>query len=710
LKQVIQNPRTGRIELVEVPDPAVGRGQILVRNHFSVVSPGTEKAALDFARQNLLQKARSRPDLVRQVVRKLASEGPLATYRTVMSRLETPQPLGYSSAGIVEAVGETASGFAVGDRVACAGAGYANHAEVVCVPENLAALVPERVPLEKAAFATLGAIALQGLRVAEPTLGEIAAVIGLGAIGQLTVQLLVANGCRVLGVDLDAARAKQALDLGAQWTLAPYTDPASWIASATAGYGADFAIVTAASDDSAPIHLAAELCRRRGRVVAVGATAMDLDRRSFYAKELQLRMSTSYGPGRYDRSYEELGLDYPLEHVRWTENRNLQAFLALTASGSIDPLRLDARIVPFDDALATYEELASGARASLVAVFRYPVAAAARVRELKLKTPQPRRAGEISVALIGAGNYARAVLLPALQRVGGVRAACLVTATGASARRTAERFGFERCGTDPALALGDDVDLVFIATTHDVHASLAARALRAGKAVWLEKPPALDAEQLDLLLEAARETGGFLAVGYNRRFSSHTHRIREAFARRTSPLAIHYSVSAGPPPVGTWYLDPRIGGGRIIGETCHFVDLCAHLAGSEPVAVHAQALGRDPATDDSIVAALAFRDGSAATLHYLARASRALPKERIEVSSGGTTLLCDDFRRTTTAGRRGGRGLAQDKGQEAAVAQIINAVREGLPSPFALREIEATSRATFALIESLRRGQVVHLA
>jgi len=709
VRQVIQNPRSGRIELIEVPDPATGSGQILVRNHFSVVSPGTERAALEFARKNLLEKARSRPDLVRQVLRKLRSEGPLATYRTVTSRLDAPQALGYSSAGVVEAVGEAVTGFAPGDRVACAGAGYANHAELVVVPENLVALVPEGLPLEKAAFATLGAIALQGLRVAEPTLGEVCAVIGLGAIGQLTVQLLVANGVRVLGVDLDPARAKQALDLGAEWTLAPDSDPTSWIASATGGHGADFAIVTAASDSSAPLELAARLCRARGRIVSVGATALDLERRSFYAKELQLRMSMSYGPGRYDRSYEELGLDYPLAHVRWTENRNLQAFLALAARGALDPLRLDAKLVSFDDALRTYEELAAGTQRALLAVFRYSAATSAPRREVVLAAARTAHPGEVGVAFIGAGNYARAVLLPELGRRRDVRAACLVSATGPSARRSAERFGFARCGTDPELALQDDVDLVFIATTHDLHAPLAIRALRAGKAVWLEKPPALDADQLDALLAAARETGGFLAVGYNRRFSRHSARMRALLAGRTTPLAIHYAIAAGPPPAGTWYLDPRMGGGRVIGEVCHFVDLCAYLAGSPPVSVHARPLARDAQADDSLVATLGFRDGSAATLQYLAGASRSLPKERIELSTGGTTVACEDFRHTRRDGRKIERGLAQDKGQAAALAAVLEAVRRGQPSPFALADIEATSRATFALVESLRSGQPVEL-
>src|SRR5258705_8839412 len=371
MKQIVQNPGSGKLELVDVPVPAVAPGLVLIRNHFSVVSPGTEKTAIDFARKSLIGRARSRPDFVHQVLRKLSQEGPLPTYRAVMNRLDVPQPLGYSTAGVVERVGEGVAGFAPGDRVACAGAGYANHAEWVAVPENLVALVPDALALDKAAFATLGAIALQGLRVAAPTLGEVAVVIGLGLIGQLAVQLLRANGCRVLGIDVDPARIKQAIDQGAEWGARPDDDHAGWIAAATGGHGADFALVAAASESSAPLQLAAELCRMKGRVVAVGATAMDLDRRTFYEKELELRMSMSYGPGRYDRRYEENGLDYPIEYVRWTENRNLQAFLALAAKGAIDPGRLDAQTVDFADAEAAYEDLAAGRRRGLPAISPY---------------------------------------------------------------------------------------------------------------------------------------------------------------------------------------------------------------------------------------------------------------------------------------------------------------------------------------------------
>jgi polar amino acid transport system substrate-binding protein len=708
MKQIVQSPRTGKLELVEVPAPALAPGFVRVHNHFSVVSPGTEKQAMDFARKSIVGKARSRPDLVKQVGRKLAQEGPLPTYRAVATRLDAPQPLGYSCAGVVVGVGEGVADFAVGDRVACAGAGYANHAEIVCVPENLVARVPDGVELGKAAFATLGAIALQGLRIAQPTLGEVAALIGLGLVGQLTLQLLHANGCRVLGIDPDATRIQQAVAQGAEWTATPGDDHSGWQNAATGGHGADFAIVTAASDNSAPIDLAAELCRMKGRVVLVGATAMDLERRSFYEKELELRMSMSYGPGRYDRRYEELGLDYPISQVRWTENRNLQAFLALIAAGSIDPSYLDTQVVDFDAAEPVYEALASGERRSLAVLFRYPGHASEK-QTLPVAPTKPRASvNRLGVAFIGAGNYAKAILLPAVAKIRGAHPVQIVTGTGPSAKRTAEKFGYESCGTDPESAFSNhDVDLVFIATRHDSHAALAERALRSGKAVWLEKPAGLNAEQVESLIETARDTGGFLALGYNRRFSRHARAIRDAFRARSGSLAIRYTVTPGPTPAGSWLTDPNVGGGRVIGEVCHFVDLCAFLAGAPPVRVFARALGDKPEIDDSIIALLGFADGSSAVIEYLANASSELPKERFEVSSDGRTARCDNFRSTAISGQKAVKTANQDKGQLTAVAEVLAAAKSGERSPFDLDELLGVSRATFAMLESARSGREI---
>jgi predicted dehydrogenase/threonine dehydrogenase-like Zn-dependent dehydrogenase len=710
MKQIVQNARTGALEIVEVPAPSPAPGQVLVRNHFSVVSSGTEAMSLEFARKSMLGKARSRPDLTRQVLRKLKDEGPLATYRTVMNRLDSPQALGYSCAGVVESVGEGVSHFAPGDRVACAGAGYANHAEFVVIPENLVAKIPETVATEHAAFATIGAIALQGVRIAAPTLGEIAVVIGLGLIGQITVQLLRANGVRVLGVDLMPERVKQALEQGAEWGAAPGAIPPGWKDAATAGYGADFALVTASAQTAAPLQLAAELCRARARVAVVGAMPMELDRRTFYEKELELRMSMSYGPGRYDRAYEEHGYDYPLPFVRWTENRNLQAFLHLIAQGNLKLDLMQPKIRPFGEALETYDALYRGETTDIAALFRYDVRAETRHSlALGSESSEPRAARRdgVGVSFVGAGNYAKAVLLPALADVAGVRKVAVATATGPSARRTAERYGFAHCGTDAIeAATMPDADLVFIATRHDSHAEHAIRALEAGKAVWLEKPAGLTAGEVDAIADAA--SGKFLVVGYNRRFSSHARGIRAAFANRTGPLAIRYTVSAGAPPRGSWITERMVGGGRVVGEMCHFVDTCQYLVGAPPDSVTARALGRDE-TDDSVVALLGWDDGSVATIEYLAHAAPELPKERFEASAEGKTAQCHNYRRTQITGRPEIRSFNQDKGQATAVKEVVEAVRAGEPAPMTLAEIVAASRVTFAIEQSIATGMTVRI-
>ena len=709
MKQILQSARSGELELVEVPSPTPAPGQVLVANHYSVVSPGTEKMALDFARKSLVSKARSRPDLVKQVLKKLQHEGPMPTYRAVTTRLEAPQPLGYATAGVVVAVGEGVEGFAPGDRVACAGAGYANHAEFVTVPDNLVVHVPAELELDKAAYATLGAIAMQGVRVADPRLGEIVAVIGLGLIGQLTVQLLRAAGCQVLAIDINEDRIAEAMDQGATWSALPGDDHEPWKNAATHGYGADIAIVTAASESSAPITLAADLCRVKGCVVAVGATAMNLDRRSFYPKELELRMSMSYGPGRYDRRYEELGLDYPISHVRWTENRNLQSFVNLAAAGDIDPAKLDAEVVAFEDAERSYEALAKGERKNLAIIFKYK-GAPDEARTLELAKPSARRDGDVGIAFVGAGNYAKAQLIPAIASASKIRKVQVVTATGASARRTSEKYDYASCGTDPQEVFGNDaVDLVFIATQHDSHASLAREAMKAGKAVWLEKPIGLDQESVRELVAAARDTQGFLSVGYNRRFSPHAEKIRETFDGRSEPMSIRYTVAAGATPAGTWVTDPKTGGGRIIGECCHFIDLCIYLVGTLPSSVYARGLSRDPERDDSFVANVSFTDGSVATLEYLANASAELPKERFEVSSERKTAICENFRSTTVMGGTPLKTLNQNKGQREAVLAVIEACRTGAGSPFTLEELTANSETTFGILESMRTGQAVDL-
>jgi polar amino acid transport system substrate-binding protein len=439
---------------------------------------------------------------------------------------------------------------------------------------------------------------------------------------------------------------------------------------------------------------------------------MDLDRRTFYEKELELRMSMSYGPGRYDRRYEEMGLDYPVAYVRWTEQRNLQAFIDLAAKGSVDPNKMDLETVEFEKATETYEALAKGERKALAAVFQYSedvdssrsqhLGVAGRRREAR------GHATDLGLAVIGAGNYAKGVLLPILKNASGLAYRSVVTSTGPSSQRTAERFGFEACGTDPSVVFADSsVDLVLVTTRHDSHAVLAEAALRAGKAVWLEKPVGLSGDEVDAVAKAARDSDGFLMVGYNRRFSSHAIAIREAFANRQAPMAIQYVIVAGPAPSGTWIVDPVVGGGRVIGEVCHFVDLCAHLVGQSVSQVWARALGRDAEVDDSMMAMLSFPDGSTAQISYLANASPELPKERFEVHAEGKSAVCDNFRTTILPGGKKVRGVNQDKGQERAVRETLEALRAGAPSPIPLSDLVATSRTTFGILESIRTGTSV---
>jgi len=686
-----------------------GAGMVVVKNHYSVMSPGTDKLAMSFAQKSILGKARSRPDLVKQVVTKLRQEGPVATYRTVTSRLDAPQPLGYSSAGIVCIVGPGVTEFAVGDRVACAGAGYANHAELVAVPINLVARVPANVDLEQAAYTTLGAIALQGVRVTAPTLGEIAAVIGLGLVGQLTVQLLRANGCRVLGLDLDPRRVEQSLAQGAEWAYSPQDFNETWLMNETDGIGVDLALVTAASESSAPLKMAAELSRKKGRIGFIGAMPIELDRRVMLEKELDLRMSMSYGPGRYDRRYEEQGMDYPVSYVRWTENRNLQAFLGLLSSNSIDMSSLDTELRPFEDAVVSYEARNAGRASSLAVVFRYAEQFDPSQNLVFESNVRPIRPEEIGVAFIGAGNYAKAVLLPMLKNVKAVDKLTLVTATGSSARRSAAVFGFRGCSTEPEAVFKDpNVDFVFVTTRHDTHVGYAIEAIRNSKGVWLEKPASLDLEGLRNLIQELQEKRGFLAIGYNRRFSSHTLRIQQFFENRDGPMMIHYRVVAPSPGLESWVMDPSEGGGRIVGEACHFVDLCNQLTGQLAHEVYARSLTTN-AVDDTFTTTLRYEDGSIATIDYLANAAEELSKEYFEVSADGRTARCDNFRRTRLSGRKSFKTFNQDKGQQAAIAAVLGAFRGQEGSPFSVNEIANVSLVTFAICQSIASGRPVEV-
>lgn len=693
MKQIEQNYRSGAMRVIEAPAPRAPRGGALVRTAVSLISAGTEKQIIDLARASLAGKALARPDLVQQTLRKIRNEGVAPVVRKVFAKLDTPIPLGYSVAGTVLEAGAE-SGVAAGDRVACAGAGIANHAEFNAVPRNLLVRIPDAVSDEDASFVTLGAIALQGVRIAQPTLGERVVVMGLGLIGLLTVQILRANGCRVLGFDPNPARAALARELGAD--LAVSGDLAGACAGFTAGYGADAVLVTASTKSSEPLNQAAEISRMKGRVVVVGLVGMNIDRDPFYKRELDLRLSMSNGPGRYDPAYEREGRDYPLPFVRWTQARNMEAFLELVEDGRVTPAKLVTHRFPIDRARDAYQ-LMDTDEPYMAVLLDYPDRAAQPDTSVAVGsgTAQGRSAGTPQgegIAFIGFGNYAKGVLLPAVPEALRARLHTVVTANGITAHAAAETGGFSRAATDPQVALDDPaINTVLIVTRHNTHAALARRALEAGKHVFVEKPLALDHDELNSVLGAARAAQGVLTVGFNRRFAPMITETRALLAERQGPLSMIYRVNAGPVPRDSW-VHADEGGGRIAGEVCHFIDTLAALAGAPPVSLeHATPRGKN----DSVTVLLQFGDGSVGTVVYSADGDPAVPKERIEVFAPGIVVAIDDFSRITVS--RGGksrtRRAGQDKGQAALLAAFF-AAQAGGPPPIALDELEAVSRAT----------------
>ena len=707
MKQVIQSYRTGVLKVADVPAPGVEPGAVLVATAASLVSYGTEKMVMDLAKKSLIGKARDRPDLVKKAIQRIGRDGIAATVSAVRSKLEQPIPLGYSSAGVVVAVGESVVGIDVGARVACAGAKVANHAEVNLVPQNLCALVPAGVTDEVAAFVTVGAIALQGVRIAGVALGEVYAVIGLGLIGQLTVQLIKAAGGRVLGIDLDPTKVELARKLGADAAVLRSDDVAAQAAALTAGRGVDGVLITAATASNDPVQLAGELCRDRGRVVAVGAVGMEIPRRPYYDKELSFFLSRSYGPGRYDPLYEESGIDYLIGYVRWTEQRNMEAFLGQCAAGRLDLQALITHRFPIDRAEEAYQLIASGADA-LGIILTYP-AREAPPRSVEIPgRGQPVR-GDVRISVVGAGGFASGVLVPALAKVPNVRLDAIVSARGLSARHLADKFGFSSCSTDAGSVLGGASTAVVIATRHNLHASQVIAALQAGKHVFVEKPLALTPDELDEILAERERAGKILLVGYNRRFSPLARELSAFLAGRRAPLVMCYRVNAGAIPAESWIHDPVIGGGRIIGEVCHFIDLAAYLAGAPPISVRCQGVapGTSARNDDNVLVTVGFGDGSLCSIAYVASGDASAGKERLEVMGDGASAVLEDFRmlELRRAGkRRVIRKLMQDKGHAAEMQAFVAAIRNGGDFPIDLPTLAAVSRATFAAMDSLHDG------
>lgn len=721
MKQVLQKARTGEITVAEVPAPRLLPGCVLVRIAASLVSAGTERASAEFARKNLLQKAQARPDLVRDVLGKIRRDGLLSAVQAVRSRLDQPTALGYSSAGTVIGVGEGIDDLSVGDRVACAGANYAVHAEVACVPRLLVAKIPDDAPpvsFEEAAFTTMGAVALHGIRTADVKLGDVVAVIGLGLLGQLTAQLLKIAGCRVLGMDIAPDRVELAVHLGADAASSTISEFRDLCSSHTRGIGVDSVLITAETPSSEPVNLAAQVARDRAILVAVGTVGMELERPLYYEKELDFRISRSYGPGRYDAAFEQKGRDYPIGHVRWTETRNMEGFLRFLADGKLDLKPLITHRFPVEQANAAYEVISGNTRDHFLAVlFVYSENTEINHRHPALATPGADL-GQVSekslaIGLIGAGTFAMGTLLPAIERLNGIHLVGVCAATGAHARHAKDKFRFQYCCTDAKDILTDpSINTVVISTRHHLHAGQVLSALAAGKRVFCEKPLCLTEEELLTIVRArsAMTAAPRLMVGFNRRFAPMAVQMKRFLENIHEPLALHCRVNAGALPPDHWVNDPEVGGGRILGEVCHFVDLLSFLAESLPVEVYARPLSNPGQySDDNVLISLRFANGSEGSIHYLANGDRSFSKERVEVFGGGAAAVLEDFRRLdlTRSGHKSTMRSRwrQDKGHHVEWQAFADCLRGDAPEPIPFDSIVATTLATLSILKSRSLGQ-----
>jgi predicted dehydrogenase/threonine dehydrogenase-like Zn-dependent dehydrogenase len=715
MRQILQNLRTGETRVADVPAPSAQKRHILIRTSRTLVSAGTERMLVEFGRAGWIDKARQQPDKVRQVLNKIGTDGLVPTIEAVLNKLDQPLPLGYSNVGVAIETGAGVSAIAVGDRVASNG----RHADLVSVPMNLCAKVPDEVTDDEAAFTVVAAISLQGVRLAQPSLGDYVVVTGLGLIGLITVQLLRAHGCQVLGIDFDPAKLALARSFGAQIVdLSVGEDPVAAAAVFSRGRGVDAVLITASTASSEPVHQAALMSRKRGRIVLVGVAGLELSRADFYEKELTFQVSCSYGPGRYDPTYEEQGVDYPLGFVRWTEQRNFEAVLDMMSDRRLDVRPLISHRFPIIEADRAYE-VVTGSDSSLGILLEYPTAseqteAATRHRTVELRPSESVEGIRATVGFIGAGNYAAAVLIPAF-KAAGARLRAVASSGGVSGLHAAKKFGFEVTTTDTSTILEDPtITAVAITTRHDTHASLVRDALRAGKHVFVEKPLAIKLEDVDQLEQTLMTEGAgasrILMVGFNRRFAPHVRKIRDLLGGMREPKAFVMTVNAGALPHTHWALNPDIGGGRIVGEACHFIDLLRFLAGAPisgfSVTSMAGATGVVPG-DDKAVITLRFTDGSIGTIQYLANGHRSFPKERLEVFVGGRILQLNNFRSLAGFGWPGFRRMnlwRQDKGQRACAAAFVAAVNDNGPSPIPLEEVFEVSRISLQIAAAAANG------
>lgn len=696
------------MELADVPVPKPGRGQVLIQTRASLISSGTERMLVEFSQASLIQKARQHPDRVKQVLDKIRTDGLLPTLEAVFRKLDEPLPLGYSNCGVVLETGPGVYDLQPGDRVISNGP----HAEVVCVPRNLCAKVPPGVSDKEAAFTVLAGIALQGIRLLGPSLGEKVAVFGAGLIGLITVQLLRASGCKVLAVDLNARRLAMAESYGAKVVNALENDPVAAAQTWTGGTGVDGAIITASAKADSIMHQAAQCCRKRGRLILVGVVDLNLRRDDFYEKELTFQVSCSYGPGRYDENYEIRGEDYPLAYVRWTERRNFEAVLEAMASGGLVVSDLVTHCIPLADALSAYQKIQTEPDC-LGVILEYPKEVDRSPAVSIVQSPS-KATGQAIVGVIGAGNFAKGVLLPALAKT-PAQIAYVADLNGAAARHAAQKFGAENAVTDYRLVLADDrVKAVFIVVGHNLHASFVCEALTAGKHVFVEKPLAINETELARVTETvASAPDRLLMVGFNRRFSAHVVKIKELLTGRSEPLCMNITVNAGAIPRGHWIQDPERGGGRMIGEGCHFIDLLAHVAGAPVKTVSAMMTGEGPVVrDDKMAVLLDFADGSVGVVNYFSNGARNYPKEVMEIFSDGRVLHMENFRRTSGYGFksfRTFRTVRQDKGHHAEVNAFIERVMKGGEPLIPFASLHNTTLASFAAVQSARLGKMVPL-
>ena len=708
MQQLTQKLGSGDMIIQKVPYPQLGKGMVIVKNHYSIISAGTEGSTVMAARKSLIGKAKERPQQVKQVLDTLKKQGPIQTYRAVMKKLDAYSPLGYSCAGEIIEVGEGVTEFAVGDKVACAGVGYANHAEIVSVPINLCVKLNINTNLKHAAYNTLGAISMQGVRQADMRLGESCVIIGLGLLGQLTALILKASGVTVIGVDVSEAAVKQAkdnniLDLGLTRNS---TGIEEQISEATNGYGADTIIIAAATDSLDPINFAGAIARKKGKVVVLGAVPTGFERDPFwYRKELELKMACSYGPGRYDLNYEEKGIDYPLPYVRWTEKRNMEAFQNLIAAKKIDIDYLTTHEFDFDNAKVAFDLVVSKTEPFTGIALKYNTEKEAN--KSKIATGETEQLGKINISFIGAGSYAQGNLLPNIPETKDVARVGVLTNTGTTSKRVAEKFKFQFCAAKEEDILDDKTNTVFIATRHDSHGSYVLKSLEANKNVFVEKPLCLLESELEEIIEAQSKTNKAVMVGFNRRFSPLTTKLKKALGN--NPMTMMYRVNAGSIAGDNWIQDLEIGGGRILGEVCHFIDYLTYINGSLPVKVSATALPDANKLNDSLNILIQFKNGSSGVLAYYANGSKSMTKEYVEVFSAGQSAILNDFKELKIYSKGKPKKIKifnQNKGQKEMVDAFVNGILKDGQAPIKFEEIIAVTKTCFKILESISKNGV----